>query len=81
MFRYSQVLSKTGKTLRGARQSSQVAHQPVTMSEVPVPSGSWAAHNEAMQKRYNNHLYGGIAFSAFTLYMVGFPSFLITIPH
>ena len=51
------------------------------MSEVPVPSGSWAAHNEAMQKRYNNHLYGGIAFSAFTLYMVGFPSFLITIPH
>ncbi|GLV31609.1 uncharacterized protein CBL_07370 [Carabus blaptoides fortunei] len=41
--------------------------KPVTMNDMPVPSGSWKSHYDAQQTKYNIHLLVGIAFTAITL--------------
>ncbi|XP_075975153.1 cytochrome c oxidase subunit 7B [Anticarsia gemmatalis] len=38
-----------------------------SMDELPVPRGSWQAHHDAKQRKYNAVLLLGIAFSAGTL--------------
>ena len=54
-----------GSTRQGS--SYAVAFKPASMSELPTPAGSWKAHYDANQTRYNMHLLGGIVFAAITV--------------
>ncbi|KAK4881653.1 hypothetical protein RN001_004972 [Aquatica leii] len=38
-----------------------------SMNDLPQPSGSWKIYNEAKQRKYNAHLFGGIAFLIVTI--------------
>ena len=50
------------------RHGSSVSHyKPSTMSDMPSPSGSWAALNSARQSKYNMHLIIGVAFTVASL--------------
>ncbi|XP_026319286.1 uncharacterized protein LOC113229822 [Hyposmocoma kahamanoa] len=40
--------------------------KPATMDELPVPRGSWQAHYDANQRRFNTALIVGIAFTVGT---------------
>ena len=44
--------------------------KPPSMDELPVPRGSWQAHHDAQQRRYNLALLFGVAFTAGTLVIV-----------
>lgn len=44
--------------------------KPATMDDLPVPRGSWQAHYDAKQRKYNATLLVGIAFTAATFVVV-----------
>ena len=48
--------------------SYNVSHfKPASMNDMPVPSGSWAAHHSAKQSKYNMQLLLSVAFAVATL--------------
>lgn len=50
--------------------------KPPTMDELPVPSGSWQAHYDARQRKYNAVLALGLAFTAGTIVVVSAAPYL-----
>ena len=55
------------------RHGSTVAPlKAASMNDMPIPAGSWQAHYNANQKRYNSHLLGGATFAAITLIVVSY---------
>ena len=59
-----------GQSSRNGSSYGSVAYKPATMNDMPVPVGSWQNHYNANQRKYNTHLFSGIAFSLFTLVVV-----------
>lgn len=51
--------------------------KPPTMDELPVPKGSWQAHYDAKQRKYNMALLIGLAFTSFTFVVVSTLSYLL----
>lgn len=54
----------------GRSMGSVAEFKPPTMSELPVPHGSWSEAYSKKQRMYNLHLLAGIAFSAGTIVAV-----------
>lgn len=65
--------SVSNQVRNGSSYSSSI--KPVTMNEMPVPSGSWSEHYNAKQKAYNMHLMIGLALAAVSVVAVSFFSF------
>ncbi|XP_066999149.1 uncharacterized protein [Anabrus simplex] len=61
-------LSRYGESASAqVRAYHEPAHfKPGTMSDLPVPQGSWEAEYSAQQRKYNLHLVIGVAFTALT---------------
>ncbi|XP_046670909.1 uncharacterized protein LOC124360936 [Homalodisca vitripennis] len=60
----------TQSVVRNARRGHDYApanFKKPTMDDLPVPSGSWQDHHNAMQAKYNKHLILGTGFFVVTL--------------
>ncbi len=62
--------SVSNQVRNGSSYSSSI--KPMTMNEMPVPSGSWAEHHNAKQKAYNMHLMIGVVLTAVSIVAVSF---------
>ncbi|XP_063603542.1 uncharacterized protein LOC134779367 [Penaeus indicus] len=51
----------------GRSMGSVAEYKPPTMSELPVPQGSWSEAHSKKQRMYNLHLLVGVAFTAGTI--------------
>ncbi|KAG8335408.1 hypothetical protein J6590_069210 [Homalodisca vitripennis] len=65
--------------VRNARRGHDYApanFKKPTMDDLPVPSGSWQDHHNAMQAKYNKHLILGTGFFVVTLIVVSIIYFI-----
>ncbi|XP_047103697.1 uncharacterized protein LOC124722600 [Schistocerca piceifrons] len=69
LHKLGQVAARSGSLRSGVSRAYHppADFKPQSMDDLPVPQGSWQANYEEKQRRYNTHLFGGIAFAAFSL--------------